>query len=83
VPARSSIAIHTGQKLTGAGTGTITTASPTAAPTASAVQVNFAATVTTTFGENIFVSGDIAQLGKWATGSSVSLALGYSEQIVR
>jgi hypothetical protein len=46
------------------------------------VQVNFAATVTTTLGENIFVSGDIAQLGKWATGSSVSLALGYSEQIM-
>ncbi|KAJ7252048.1 glycoside hydrolase [Mycena rebaudengoi] len=67
VPARSAIAIHIGALGSGGtpgggggGTGTVT--------------VSFAETATTTFGENIFLVGDLAQLGAWAPGSSLPLS---------
>jgi alpha-amylase len=87
IPARSAIAIHIGQKITRpaaksmstvkTSTTTSTTASHTAVtstltPTTSTVQVTFAPTVSTVWGENVFVVGSIPQLGNWAPGASVS-----------
>lgn len=62
VAARSAIAIHTGSKGTGSGTGN------------PAVAVTFAETATTVFGENIFLVGSISQLGTWAPASAIALS---------
>jgi alpha-amylase len=40
-----------------------------------AVPVTFAATVSTVYGENVFVSGSIPQLGSWAADASVRVLL--------
>jgi hypothetical protein len=40
-----------------------------------AVPVTFASTVSTVYGENVFVSGSIPQLGSWAVEASVSVLL--------
>ncbi|KAJ7845120.1 glycoside hydrolase [Mycena olivaceomarginata] len=64
VPARSAIAIHTGQLGTGSGTGT----GGGTGTGSSTVAVSFAETATTTFGrgpQNIFLVGSISQLGTW------------------
>ncbi|TFK64214.1 glycoside hydrolase [Pluteus cervinus] len=58
---RSAIAIHTGSKGTGSGPGS------------GPVPVSFAQTATTTFGENIYVTGSIPQLGNWDPASSLLL----------
>ncbi|TFK84770.1 carbohydrate-binding module family 20 protein [Polyporus arcularius HHB13444] len=63
VPARSSIAIHTGQKGTGSGNGN-----------SGSVTVNFAETATTTFGENVFLVGSISQLGSWNPANAIALS---------
>ncbi|KAI0816868.1 glycoside hydrolase [Trametes gibbosa] len=65
VPARSAIAVHTGQKGTGSGSGSGGSGN---------VVVNFAETATTTFGENIFLVGSISQLGSWNTASAIALS---------
>ncbi|KAJ7443200.1 glycoside hydrolase [Mycena galericulata] len=63
VPARSAIAIHTGELGTGsAGGGTST------------VAVSFAEMASTTFGENIFLVGSISQLGTWDPSASLPLS---------
>ncbi|KAJ3714432.1 glycoside hydrolase [Lentinula raphanica] len=69
VPARSAIAIHTGAVGTGgtSSTGTGSSGSGT-------VSVTFQETATTTFGENIFISGSIPELGSWDTDDSVALS---------
>ncbi|KAI9067762.1 carbohydrate-binding module family 20 protein [Trametes sanguinea] len=64
VPARSAIAVHTGAKGTGNGSGS----------NPGSVTVNFAETATTTFGENIFVVGSIPQLGNWDPASAIALS---------
>ncbi|KAJ7743596.1 glycoside hydrolase family 13 protein [Mycena metata] len=70
VPARSAIAIHTGQLGTGSGTGT-----GTGTGTGSSnVAVSFAEMATTTFGENIFLVGSISQLGTWDPTASLPLS---------
>ncbi|KAJ7160393.1 glycoside hydrolase [Mycena filopes] len=66
VPARSAVAIHTGQLGTGSGTGTGTGSGT--------VAVSFAETATTTFGENIFLVGSISQLGTWDPAASLALS---------
>ncbi|EJD34758.1 carbohydrate-binding glycoside hydrolase, partial [Auricularia subglabra TFB-10046 SS5] len=38
------------------------------------VTVNFAVTATTTFGDNIFVTGNLTQLGSWAPANSIALS---------
>ncbi|KZW01389.1 glycoside hydrolase family 13 protein [Exidia glandulosa HHB12029] len=38
------------------------------------VTVNFAENATTTFGDNIFVTGNLTQLGSWAPASSIALS---------
>lgn len=55
---RDALAIHTGAQGTG--------------PTA--VAVTFVENATTSWGENIFIAGSIAELGYWSTGSSVLLS---------
>ncbi|KAJ7230813.1 glycoside hydrolase [Mycena rebaudengoi] len=63
VPSRSAIAIHTGALgLGGSGGGS------------GIVAVSFVETATTTSGENIFLVGDLAQLGAWAPASSIPLS---------
>ncbi|KAJ7093291.1 glycoside hydrolase [Mycena belliarum] len=65
VPARGAIAIHTGQLGTGGGGG---------GGGADTVSVSFATTATTTFGENIFLVGNLAQLGAWAPAAAIALS---------
>jgi hypothetical protein len=73
VPARGAIAIRVGQTITGPAKTSSTT--PTSTPTSTMVQVAFAPTVSTVYGENVFVVGSIAQLGSWAAGSAVHASL--------
>ncbi|KAI0646217.1 glycoside hydrolase [Trametes meyenii] len=68
VPARSAIAIHTGAKGTGSGSGN------NGGGSTGNVVVNFAETATTTFGENIFLVGSISQLGSWNTANAIALS---------
>lgn len=56
------------------GTGTPTTTTDSACSTPTAVAVTFNEIATTNVGENIFLSGSIAQLGSWNTDSAVSLS---------
>ncbi|KAJ8089118.1 hypothetical protein PM082_014366 [Marasmius tenuissimus] len=67
VPARSALAIHTGAKGSGGSTGGGGGGSGN-------VAVTFIETATTTFGENIFLAGSIAQLGTWAPASALPLS---------
>ncbi|KAJ6474893.1 glycoside hydrolase [Mycena sanguinolenta] len=67
VPARSAIAIHTGQLGTGSGGGG-------GGGTSGVVAVSWSEEATTTFGENIFLVGSISQLGSWDPGSSLPLS---------
>lgn len=53
-------------------TTTVTGAAGCTVPTA--VAVTFDAIVTTTYGENVFLSGSIAQLGSWAPASGIALS---------
>lgn len=58
VQARSAIAIHVAAKGTAGAT----------------VTVNFAETATTSFGENVFVTGSLPQLGSWNPDSALPLS---------
>ncbi|KAH7872135.1 glycoside hydrolase [Lentinula edodes] len=71
VPARSAIAIHTGALGTGGSTGPGTGSTGSGSGT---VSVTFEETATTTFGENIFISGSIPELGSWDTDDSIALS---------
>ncbi|KAJ7824070.1 starch binding domain-containing protein [Mycena olivaceomarginata] len=71
VPARSAIAIHTGQLGTGSGTGT------GGGTGSSTVAVSFAETATTTFGENIFLVGSISQLDEDTESLQLALSSAY------
>jgi len=64
IPARHSIALHTGAKCT------------TSSCKSGATIVSFDATVTTVSGEYVYVLGNITQLGnwQWSAGSSVGLS---------
>ena len=66
IPAHGAVAIHVNAK-SGA-TSTPTTGSCTT------VAVTFAATATTTLGENVFVLGNRAELGNWATTGGLALS---------
>ncbi|KDR78015.1 hypothetical protein GALMADRAFT_244986 [Galerina marginata CBS 339.88] len=67
VPARGGIAIHTGALGTGSNPGN-------SGGGTQSVTVNFQETATTTFGENIFITGSIPQLGSWAPASAIALS---------
>ncbi|KAI5120070.1 hypothetical protein M0805_002632 [Coniferiporia weirii] len=62
VTARNAIALHVGATGTGTTTGT------------SDVQMTFQETATTTYGENIFLVGSIAELGSWNTDEAIALS---------
>ncbi|CAK7236002.1 hypothetical protein SCUCBS95973_009458 [Sporothrix curviconia] len=57
-------------------TGTATGTATTACTAATALSVVFDELVTTTYGENVFLSGSISQLGSWDTSSAVALSAG-------
>ncbi|KAJ7093267.1 glycoside hydrolase [Mycena belliarum] len=65
VPARGAIAIHTGQLGTGSGPGE---------GGGGPVAVRFEETATTVVGENVFLVGNLAQLGAWAPASAIALS---------
>ena len=62
-----------GQTSTGA---TTVRGSPTATscPTATSVAVTFNVVETTTYGETVYISGSISQLGDWNTASAMALS---------
>ncbi|KAJ7093290.1 glycoside hydrolase family 13 protein [Mycena belliarum] len=70
VPACGAIAIHTGQLGAGSGTG----GGGGGGGGTGTVAVSFAEMATTTFGENIFLVGSLAQLGAWAPASALALS---------
>ncbi|KAJ5640802.1 hypothetical protein N7528_000427 [Penicillium herquei] len=56
-------------------TSTISTATTTSTCTAAtSISVTFDELVTTTYGENVYISGSISQLGSWDTSSAVALS---------
>lgn len=55
-------------------TSTSTSTTSTACTTATAVAVLFEELVTTTYGENVYLSGSISQLGDWNTDDAVALS---------
>ncbi|KAB5588411.1 Glycoside hydrolase family 13 protein [Ceratobasidium theobromae] len=66
VPARSAIALFTGAVGTGSTGGGSTGGG--------SVSVAFRVYAETTYGDNIFVVGDVSQLGSWAPASSIALS---------
>lgn len=80
--AGTAVALHAGARSCGSGpvvtpsptpTSTPTpTPTPTATPTAAA-GASFAVNATTVIGQNIYVTGDRAELGNWNTGSALKL----------
>lgn len=52
--------------------GSKTTSTPCATPTA--ISVTFNENVQTNYGENVYITGSIAQLGNWNTGSAIALS---------
>ncbi|KDQ58060.1 carbohydrate-binding module family 20 protein [Jaapia argillacea MUCL 33604] len=58
IGARNALALHTGATGTGAGS----------------IPVTFTETATTTWGENIFVTGSLPQLGSWSPSSAIALS---------
>ncbi|MEU4836401.1 carbohydrate-binding module family 20 domain-containing protein [Streptosporangium sp. NPDC023615] len=70
VPARGAVAVHTGA------VGPGPTPTPTVTPTADPGQVatTFNANATTTWGQNVFVVGDVAALGAWNPANAVPLS---------
>lgn len=67
----SGLCSSTTTTTTGTSSPTTTTGSCTAA---TALSVVFDELVTTSYGENVFLSGSIAQLGSWAASSAVALS---------
>ncbi|WP_449061830.1 carbohydrate-binding module family 20 domain-containing protein [Planomonospora algeriensis] len=69
VPAGSAVAIRTGN-------GPTPTPTPSPSPTATSdkAATSFNANVTTTWGQNVFVVGDAAELGAWNPANAVALS---------
>ncbi|GFF35710.1 acid alpha-amylase [Aspergillus udagawae] len=53
---------------------TTTTTTATACTSATALPILFEELVTTTYGENIYLTGSISQLGNWGTSSAIALS---------
>nr|WP_260408026.1 carbohydrate-binding module family 20 domain-containing protein [Planomonospora venezuelensis] len=69
VPARSAVAVHVG----GGATPT-PTASPSPTVSPGRIATSFNAGVTTSWGQNVFVVGDAAELGSWNPANAVALS---------
>jgi alpha-amylase len=67
-----------GRGLCGTGSTTTTTTTATATTTActsaTALPIFFEKLVTTTYGENIYLTGSLSQLGNWDTSSAIALS---------
>ncbi|GJJ13001.1 hypothetical protein Clacol_007250 [Clathrus columnatus] len=70
---RNAIAIHIGA-LSSTPTATTATSVPSTTGGLDIVTVNFHETVTTVFGDNIFVVGSISELGNWSPASAIPLS---------
>ncbi|KQY25509.1 glycosidase [Cellulomonas sp. Root485] len=66
VPANGSVALHVGQLAGG-------TATPTPSPTGVS-QISFGVNATTSWGQNIYVVGDRAELGSWNPAGAIALS---------
>ncbi|OQE31236.1 hypothetical protein PENSTE_c001G01023 [Penicillium steckii] len=55
-------------------TSTTTSQSTTTCTAATSLAVTFTELVTTTYGENVYISGSISQLGSWDTSSAIALS---------
>lgn len=64
VPAKGAVAIRAGA----------TGPTPTPTPTASAIATSFNANVTTSWGQNVFVVGNVPELGGWNPASAMALS---------
>jgi alpha-amylase len=71
VAAKDAVALDINAKVSGSTSTPTASASPTASST---VAVSFAATVTTWYGQNVYVVGSIPALGSWNTGNSIALS---------
>ena len=72
VGANAALALHVNARTTGA---TNPTTPPTQNPGAcDTAATTFAATVSTTFGQNVFVTGNTAALGNWDPANAVALS---------
>jgi alpha-amylase len=72
VGANAALALHVNARTTGATTPTTPpTGNPAGCDTAA---TTFAATVSTTFGQNVFVTGNTAALGNWDPANAVALS---------
>ncbi|WP_034648133.1 carbohydrate-binding module family 20 domain-containing protein [Cellulomonas sp. HZM] len=56
------------------GTTSTPTPTPTATPTSTTAALAFSVTATTSWGQNLFVVGDVAALGAWDTSKAVALS---------
>jgi alpha-amylase len=65
VPANGALALHTGARTSGGGGG---------GTTCTSVPVTFEVNATTSWGQNVFVTGDTAALGNWNPASAVALS---------
>ncbi|KAI0067436.1 glycoside hydrolase [Artomyces pyxidatus] len=65
IPARSAIAVHT---------GALGKKKSSSASSSATVSVTFSEKATTVFGENIFVTGSLPQLGSWNPNSAIPLS---------
>lgn len=78
VAARTALALHTGATTTAVTTTvtstTKTTSTTTSTASASSVTVTFAVYATTVWGQNVYVTGSISQLGNWGPTSGVALS---------
>ncbi|KAJ5999037.1 hypothetical protein N7451_006847 [Penicillium sp. IBT 35674x] len=73
----TSSASSSSSTSSGATTLTTTTSTTTSSATCTAattIAVTFNELVTTTYGENIFITGSISQLGSWSTSSAIALS---------
>jgi alpha-amylase len=72
VPANGALALHVNARTSGGSTPTPTpTSSGTTCTTAA---ISIAATVTTVWGQNVFIVGNTAALGSWSPASAVALS---------
>ncbi|MCY0939451.1 carbohydrate-binding module family 20 domain-containing protein [Streptomyces sp. H34-S4] len=70
--AGTAVALHAGAGSCGIGPVVTPSPTPTSTPTATA-GASFAVNATTVIGQNIYVTGDRAELGNWNTGSALKL----------
>ncbi|PPR00074.1 hypothetical protein CVT24_008976 [Panaeolus cyanescens] len=72
VPARSAVALHTGQK--GGSNGGTDPGNPGGGTPGGTVQVSFEQNASTIMGENIFIVGSISELASWNPASAIALS---------